>query len=268
MILFSRNSRRSGKPIGVIIFIIIILIVSRSSRRNTPSTNSNTSRQTPTAQTAASPKQIDLPQAEQRLCTAVMILLDTSGSMENSVSAAGGEQGAKSEFARQALKQIFDYTATWQKSHPDKVLLVGLSTFSSAVTTQYALQEFSGVETNQILAQVPRPAGGTAIGLALQSGYEALYQSGCVRKHIICITDGENTSGPAPARVARQLYQQTGGEVELHFIAFDISARYFSFVPEVSGHVVEAASGAILQQQLSYIYEKQILAEAQVESSN
>ena len=36
--------------------------------------------------------------------------------------------------------------------------------------------------------------------------------------------------------VARGLYGQTKGEVELHFVAFDTSASQFQFLKEVNGH--------------------------------
>jgi Mg-chelatase subunit ChlD len=103
--------------------------------------------------------------------------------------------------------------------------------------------------------------GGTAIGLALEAGYKALYQTGCVRKHVICITDGENTSGPDPAPVARTFYEATHGDVELHFVAFDTSPKKFGFLTAVNGSVVEASDGAQLGGRLSEIYERRILVE-------
>nr|HPM23150.1 hypothetical protein [Phycisphaerae bacterium] len=100
---------------------------------------------------------------------------------------------------------------------------------------------------------------------ALEAGFKALYASGCVRKYVVCITDGENTVGPPPDRIARQLFAQTGGEVEIHFVAFDTSAAQFAFLKSANGAVVEAADGAQLQARLAEIYEKRILAEAAAE---
>ena len=109
---------------------------------------------------------------------------------------------------------------------------------------------------------IRQPRGGTAIGWALEEGFRALYKTGCVRKYIICATDGENRTGPSPAAVARQLYEQTGGDVEMHFVAFNTSAAKFGFLTKVNGYVFEAADGEQLQAQLSAIYEQRILAEA------
>jgi len=77
----------------------------------------------------------------------------------------------------------------------------------------------------------------------------------------VFITDGENTSGPAPDWVARNLHAQTEGAVELDFVAFDTSASQFRFLKDINGHAVEAANGEQLQAELTKIYENRILAE-------
>lgn len=204
---------------------------------------------------------ISLPDAEQRVCTAVVILIDTSGSMEQRVRDSSGGQQQKYILAQEALRRIVDYTAQWQKSHPDRILNVGIYRFSSSPIQILPMAEFRPEQANAAVNSIGRPGGGTAIGEALTAGFKALYQSGCTRKHLVCITDGENTVGPRPDRVARQLHAQTGKDVELHFVAFDTSAKYFGFLSSVNGYVVEAADGTQLQTRLSEIYEKRILAE-------
>lgn len=211
---------------------------------------------------AASSDEIPLPRADQRLCTGVVVLIDTSGSMGKSVRGATGQPRPKHRIAREALERIVTYTAQWQKSHADRVLQLGLVNFSSSASTLLPMKPFDESATRAALRQIPSPAGGTAIGEALKTAYQSLYASGCVRKYVLCITDGENTSGLEPDRVARQLFGQTGGEVELHFIAFDTSAEKFGFLATVNGHVVEAADEKQLNASLSEIYEKNILAEA------
>jgi uncharacterized protein YegL len=208
---------------------------------------------------------IDLPKVDQRLCTAVVLLIDTSGSMSQSVPDRGGAQQPKHLIARRALDRIVDYTNTWRQSHADRVLQLGIYHFSSAVHEVLPMGVFDGAAAKSAVARIPGPGGGTAIGNALEAGFKALYASGCVRKYVVCITDGENTSGPPPDRIARQLFAQTGGEVEIHFVAFDTSAARFAFLKNANGSVVEAADGEQLQAQLSAIYEKRILAEAAAE---
>jgi len=208
---------------------------------------------------------IDLPKVDQRLCTAVALLIDTSGSMSQDVRDRGGGQQAKYLIARQALERIVDYTTNWRQTHTDRVLQLAILHFSSAVHEVLPMGVFDGETAKSAVQKIPGPGGGTAIGEALKAGFRSLYGSGCVRKYLVCVTDGENTAGPPPDLIARQLHKQTGGEVEIHFVAFDTSAARFAFLKDANGSVVEAADGDQLQAQLSAIYEKRILAEAAAE---
>jgi Mg-chelatase subunit ChlD len=193
--------------------------------------------------------------------TAVVILVDTSGSMSQQVPDGSGKMRPKIQIAREALDRIIQNTAEWKKSHADRPLQLGIDHFSSSVAVVLPVSEFDQNKAQDALKRIPAPNGGTAIGKALQEAFKALYASGYTRKFVICITDGENTAGPPPEVVARQLHAQTGGAVELHFVAFDTSARQFKFLNDVNGHVVEAADGGQLQAELARIYEKRILAE-------
>jgi Mg-chelatase subunit ChlD len=204
---------------------------------------------------------IDLPAAAARPGIAVVILVDTSGSMGQRVRDRAGRQRPKHEIAREALERIIDQTARWKAKHPDRTLQLGIAHFSSSVRELLPAGDFDADKARAALGRLPPPNSGTAIGRALEDGFKALYRTGCARKYVICVTDGENTSGPPPDRVARQLHAQTGGEVETHFVAFDTSARYFAFLKGVNGFVVEAADGEQLQTELTNIYDKRILAE-------
>jgi von Willebrand factor type A domain len=206
---------------------------------------------------------ISLPKAEPRPGTAVVVLVDTSGSMEQDVPDQDRKMRPKYQIAHDALQRIIDTTARWRKEHAGSPpVYLGIYHFSSLVYADLPVAEFDQGKAEAALNAIPRPNGGTAIGLALQEGFKGLYRSGCNRKFLVCITDGMNTAGPAPEPVARQLHAQTGGEVELHFVAFDTSATQFKFLNGVNGHAVEAKDGGQLQAELSRIYEKRILAEA------
>jgi Mg-chelatase subunit ChlD len=206
---------------------------------------------------------IDLPSAEQRAGTAVVVVVDTSGSMNQAVGDQGGKKRPKSQIARDALDRIIALTAEWKKAHPDRTLQMGILTFASSVSTALPLADFDEAKARAALARIPPPNGGTAIGSAMEEGFKALYRSGCIRKYLICVTDGENTSGPLPDRIARQLYAQTKGEVEIHFVAFDVSSRHFDFLKGVNGHVAQASDGAQLQAELRKVYDTRILVEAE-----
>jgi Mg-chelatase subunit ChlD len=205
--------------------------------------------------------QVDLFKAEPREGTAVVILVDTSGSMAQPVKDHDGKMRPKHLIARDALERIIQRTAEWKKTHSKANLQLGIYNFSSTVTEILPIGEFDEMRARGTLFRMPAPTGGTAIGKALESGYKALYRSGCIRKFVVCITDGENTAGPPPDWIARNLHAQTKGEVELDFVAFDTSARQFQFLKEVNGRVVEASDGEQLARALTQIYEQRILVE-------
>lgn len=204
---------------------------------------------------------LDLPKAATHPGTAVVILVDTSGSMGQAVPDHEGKKRPKSQIAREALEHIVGSTADWKKNHPDRTLQLGIYNFSSDVRPVLPMGDFDADKAKAALQKIPRPAGGTAIGRALEEGFRALYRSGCARKFVVCVTDGENTSGPQPDWVARGLFAQTEGGVELQFVAFDTSANQFRFLKDVNGNVVQADNGGQLQAELKKIYEQRILVE-------
>jgi Mg-chelatase subunit ChlD len=206
---------------------------------------------------------IDLPQGEQKPGAAVVILVDTSGSMAQPVLDQAGKARPKHLIARDALDRIIDHTARWQKANPAKPLQMGLYHFSSLTASVLPMAPFDAAKARSAVAAIPAPGGGTAIGTALEEGFKALYRSGSSRKYVVCITDGENTAGPPLDRVARQLHAQTKGEVEIHCVAFDTETRYFNYLKDVNGHVVQAVDGAQLQKELTNIYDRRILVEAE-----
>lgn len=210
---------------------------------------------------------IALPKTTPHPGTAVVILVDTSGSMSSSVPDKEGVQQPKSKLAHEALQRILDKTGDWKKDHPDASLDLGLAHFSGSVTEVLPMGAFDRDKAAQALGRIASPGGGTAIGLALQEGFKSLYRSGATRKFLVCITDGQNTSGSKPEIVAPQLHKQTNGEVTIFFVAFDTSAAHFKFLSGVNGHAVEAADGAQLQTELTKIYEERILLEAPGKSS-
>jgi hypothetical protein len=205
--------------------------------------------------------QIDLFKADPREGTAIVILVDTSGSMAQAVKDRDGKMRPKNQIAGDALRHIIQHTADWKKGHPKANLQMALYNFSSSVSEVLPMGEFDQGKAQAALDRIPKPNSGTAIGTALEAAFKALYRSGCTRKFVLCVTDGENTVGPSPDWIARHLHARTGGEVELDFVAFDTSARQFKFLSEVNGHVVEASDGARLQAEMQKIYQERILVE-------
>jgi hypothetical protein len=194
---------------------------------------------------------------------AVVILIDTSGSMADAVPDKTGNRRPKHQLAREALDRIVQRIGDWKKANSGKALYLGMYNFNGSAHEVLAMAEFEPGQAKAGVEKIPGPGGGTAIGSALHAAYESLSRTKADRRYILCVTDGENTSGPAPEAVARQIHQASGGKVEIHFIAFDVSASHFAFLKEVNGRVVEAGDAQQLEDHLKKVFDSRILAEEQ-----
>ncbi len=205
---------------------------------------------------AAAPYQAEV---EEGLGAAVAILVDTSGSMAQD---APGDTRPKYVVAREALEAMLDATDAFVARRPDFPIKIGLYSFSSSVRTLSTMQPYDRATVRYALARLPRPGGGTAIGEALREARPDLYRAGVFRKYLLVVTDGENTSGRSPERVAREIFRKSEGAVQVYFVAFDTSLEKFAFLKDVGGDVIGAGTGEELRKALDGIYQGKILAEA------
>ena len=198
-------------------------------------------------------------ETEEGLGAAVAILIDTSGSMDD---VARGDTRPKYLIAREALEAMLDATDAVVAKRPGFPVKVGIYSFSSHVRTLLPIQPYDRAMVRAALADVPMPGGGTAIGEAMRTARPALYRAGVFRKYLLVVTDGQNTSGRSPDDVAREIWRKSEGGVQIHFVAFDVSADKFAFLKDVGGHVMTAANGDELKKTLDQVYQGKILAEA------
>jgi Mg-chelatase subunit ChlD len=196
---------------------------------------------------------------EEGLGAAVAIIVDTSGSMKD---AAPGDGRPKFEIARQAIDEMLDATDAFVAKRPDFPIKIGLYSFASDVEELHPIERYDRAALRAALARMPAPAGGTAIGDAMRQARPALYRAGVFRKYLLVVTDGENTRGRDPERVARDIFGKSEGAVQIYFVAFDTSAEKFGFLKSVGGDVVAAGTGPELRTALDGIYQGKILAEA------
>ena len=196
---------------------------------------------------------------EEGLGAAVAIIVDTSGSMKE---AAPGDGRPKFQIAQQAIEQMLDATDAFIAKRPDFPIKIGLYSFSSDVRELRAIAPYDRASLRAALAAIPAPGGGTAIGDAMRAARPALYRAGVFRKYLLVVTDGENTRGRDPERVARDIFDKSEGAVQIYFVAFDTSAEKFRFLKDVGGDVVGAGTGPELRKALDGIYQGKILAEA------
>ncbi len=217
-------------------------------------------------QTAAAPAPQDSSaeapyqaEVEEGLGAAVAILVDTSGSMRER---APGDSRPKSAVAREALEAMLDATDAFIAKRPDFPIKIGLYSFSSSVRTLRSIQPYDRSAIRFALTNLPGPGGGTAIGDAMREARPDLYRAGVFRKYLLVVTDGENTNGRSPDKVAREIWRKSEGGVQTYFVAFDTNPEKFAFLKDVGGDVIGAGTGAELRTALDGIYQGKILAEA------
>jgi Mg-chelatase subunit ChlD len=198
-------------------------------------------------------------EVEEGLGAAVAILIDTSGSMKERVQ---GDSRRKSEVAQDALEAMLDATDAFIARRPDFPIKIGIYSFSSSVRTLRPIQPYDRAAIRDVLAHLPGPGGGTAIGDAMREARPDLYRAGVFRKYLLVVTDGENTNGRRPDDVAREIWGKSQGGVQTYFVAFDTSPEKFSFLKDAGGDVIGAGTGAELRTALDGIYQGKILAEA------
>jgi len=94
--------------------------------------------------------------------------------------------------AREALETMLDATDAFVARRPDFPIKIGIYSFSSNVRLLRPMQPYDRAAIRSVLAGLPDPGGGTAIGEALREARPDLYRAGVFRKYMLVVTDGEN----------------------------------------------------------------------------
>jgi Mg-chelatase subunit ChlD len=242
---------RSG---SFVVLPLIVLIVAVLASAGCQRQDSSGDRRRATA--AEAPYQAAV---EEGLGAAIAVIVDTSGSMKDQPA---GDSRPKFVIAREAIEQMLDATDAFLVKRPDFPIKIGLYSFSSDVEELRPIAPYDRAAVRAALEKLPAPGGGTAIGEAMRQARPALYRAGVFRKYLLVVTDGENTRGRDPERVAREIFSKSDGAVQIFFVAFDTSAEKFGFLKEVGGEVVSASTAPELRSALDGIYQGKILAEA------
>jgi len=202
------------------------------------------------------------PTVSETFGVAITILLDTSGSMGDPVP--GGAR-TKDSAARDAIESMLKATGEFTSAHPDRKVRVALMHFAGTVSIDLPITDYDPAKVKLALERIPSPGGRTAIGDSLDEARRELYRSGCMSKHILVITDGENTTGVEPEDMAREIHRRSDSRVKLHFVAFDTDPKKFRFLEDIGGTLLSAKGEAQLEAALKEIYEDKILAEEAAE---
>ena len=108
--------------------------------------------------------------------------------------------------ARRAALDLVDQFARYADEHQGEPVLLGIYEFSDRNGQPDAREVIPMGRRIAARADAAinamKPSGGTPIGDAMIAGKRALDATGLSRRHLLVITDGENTNGPDPDDVA------------------------------------------------------------------
>jgi len=187
--------------------------------------------------------------------------MDTSGSMNDDIR-GGSEQ--KIAIARRAAFDLLTQFDAYARAHPDEPVQVGLFEISSRSAREILPLSAPDLTAAKSALASMRADGGTPIGEAIIAGKRALDRAGLSRRHLLVVTDGENTEGHSPDEVMAALMRRPEAErPSVYFVAFDISASRFDAVRNAGGLVLEAADAKELNETLDFLLTGKILVEGQ-----
>jgi len=203
---------------------------------------------------------------EAREGLAAAIVIDVSGSMAEAVAGRDGRKEPKIEIARRAALDLVDQFASYARDHQDEPVQLGVYEFSRrrGEPDCRPVVPMAPPDRERAASAIARleADGGTPIGQAMISAKRALDDTGLTRRHLLVVTDGENTDGIPPDRVAVGIGRRPDAErPSIYFVAFDIDASRFSGVRDAGGLVLSAANARELNDTLDSLLRGKILVE-------
>lgn len=203
-------------------------------------------------------------QAREGLAAAVVI--DVSGSMAEEVAGRDDRKEPKIEIARRAALDIVNQFARYASDHKDEPVELGVFEFSRrrGEADCRPVIPMSPPDVDKARTAIARleADGGTPIGQAMITAKRALDDTGLTRRHLLVVTDGENTDGVTPERVAAAIGKRPEAErPSMYFVAFDIEASRFQRVRDTGALVLGAANARELNDTLDSLLRGNILVE-------
>lgn len=192
---------------------------------------------------------------EQKFGTAIMLVIDTSGSMSDSPKEGGT---AKIVSARAAAKEVVSKAEAFATAHPDRTVLLGIVKFSSSASTIREISKPSLADASAAIDALT-PEDGTHIGDAIYEAKRQLDMSGYADKHIVVVTDGENGGGRDPDAVSKAIYEQADG-TKMYVVGFDVNGSTYDGM-KAYATILSAKDSVALDAQLKFVLDKKILAE-------
>jgi len=250
----------------VILYAVVRWVMSDHSPRQTWTINSVPAPAAPGATANGTPTpaaKIATPAPPEDLVNgiAVMIVVDVSGSMNESVVNSSGRREPKIAIARRQVLQILGQLQAFAQAHPERPVSVGVASFNGKNTYQLVIRPGppNARAAEGAVAEL-RAGGDTAIGDALAAAKAEIDKTKYIFTHIIIVTDGANTAGHDPAKVASTL-KTAALPAALYLIGFDVNAKVFDGVKKAGATVLGATNEAQLHEHLDHLLTSQILVE-------
>lgn len=204
--------------------------------------------------------------ADVRQGLAAAIVIDVSGSMDDTVRDEGGGRSRKIDVARRAARDVVEQFAAYAEKHADEPVVLGIYEFSRRDGQPDARPVMPMGPPDRRLAEAAlarlAPEGGTPIGEAMLAAKRELDAAGLSRRHLVIVSDGENTDGFRPEDVAAAIGRRPEHErPSIYFVAFDIEARRFTRLRDAGALVLSAGSARELNETLDMLLEGSILVE-------
>ena len=251
-------------------WLIVLLLLIAAGRCRDNSSRSNVGR------VAEAPAR-DLSQIERALTTdvkpadakegvAAAIVIDVSGSMDDRVTDSNGRRARKIDVARRAARDLVAQFAAYAGEHAGEPVSLGIYEFSrrdgqADCRPIIPMGPPDLSRADEALSRLD-PEGGTPIGQAMITAKLALDATGLSRRHLLLVTDGDNTDGFRPDDVASVIAREPDSEKpSIYFVAFDIEARRFNGVRDAGGLVLPAANAKELNETLDTLIRGRILVE-------
>jgi Mg-chelatase subunit ChlD len=259
-----RRSRFSNRALTV---IALLLLAMGRCRDTSPSRSVGRVAEAPAHDTTAIDTALATSQpAPSREGLAAAIVIDVSGSMDDRVAGEDGRRARKIDVARRAARDLIEQFASYADQHKDEPVLLGVYEFSRRHQQPdcrpiIPMGAPDRTRADEALARLD-PGGGTPIGDAMITAKQALDATGLSRRHLLVVSDGENTDGFAPEDVTAGISRRPEAErPSIYFVAFDISASRFNGVRDAGGLVLSAANGKELNDTLDMLLQGKILVE-------
>jgi Mg-chelatase subunit ChlD len=197
---------------------------------------------------------------------AAAIVIDVSGSMDDRVTDADGRRARKIDVARRAAHDLVAQFVAYAGEHKDQPVNLGIFEFSRREGRPdcrpiIPMGPPDASKADEALARLD-PEGGTPIGSAMITAKLALDATGLARRHLLLVSDGENTDGFKPADVAAAIAKQPDADKpSIYFVAFDVEAKRFNDVRDAGALVLSAPNAKELNETLDTLIRGKILVE-------